>query len=85
MHRTAEGQRTFHAVDRRRDRRNGDDTLRAIRVRIMSIYYTKRKKYDGKRTHDRQTATTQVVTGGLTRYCVIVFGGILNYNLLAPD
>jgi hypothetical protein len=26
-----------------------------------------------------------VVTGGLTRYCVIVFGGILNYNLLAPD
>jgi len=31
---TAEGQRTFHAVDHRRGRRNGDKTSRAIRVRI---------------------------------------------------
>lgn len=74
MHRTAEGQRTFHADDHRRDRGNSDETLRAIRVRTRWNVYTKkkkRKKYDGKRTRDRQTA--QVVTGGLTRDRVTVF------------
>lgn len=74
MHRTAEGQRTFHADDHRRDRGNSDETLRAIRVRIMyNVYKKKRKKCDGKRTRDRQAATAQVVTGGLTRDRVTVF------------